>query len=74
MEQGVHVDPPCDLAARSPWGQLADEEEGLLMRHCLNVYLLYALVGSATSHVDVVGVLRAQSETRQHTLEAPCFL
>ena len=43
------------------------------MRHCLGVYLLYALVGSATSHVDAVGVLRAQSETRQLAPEAPCF-
>ena len=93
MEQGAHVDPPCDLvahsslnqhevpssiwphfAARSSWGQLVDEEEGFLMRHCLGVYLYYALAGSATSHADVVGILQARSETRQLALEAHCFL
>ena len=43
------------------------------MRHCLGVYLLYILVGSVTSHADVVVILRAQSETRQFSPEAPCF-
>ena len=45
------------LAARSSYGQLADEEVGLLMHHWFDIYLLYALVGSVTSHVDVVAVL-----------------
>ena len=52
------------LAALSPKGQLPDEEESLLVRHYLGLYLLYALVGIATSHADVVGILRAQFETR----------
>ena len=52
-------------ATRSPYGQLADQEVGLLMRHWFDVYLLYALEGSITSHTYVVVVLRAQSETHQ---------
>ena len=61
------------LAAHSLWGQLTDKEVGLLVCHCLDVYLLYALVGSVTSHVDEVVVLRARFETRQLALKAPCF-
>ena len=38
------------LAARSPWGQLTDEDVGLLVLHCLRIYLLYALVWGVTSH------------------------
>ena len=45
------------LAACSPCGQLADEEVGLLVHHWFDVYLLYALVGSVTSHADAVTVL-----------------
>ena len=50
-----------------------DKEVGLLVCHYLDVYLLCALVGSVTSRADVVVVLRAQSETHQLALEAPCF-
>ena len=45
------------LTAHSLHGQLADEEVGLLMHHWFGVYLLYALVCSVTSHVDVVADL-----------------
>ena len=61
------------LTAHSPNGQLVDKEVGLLTRHWFDVYLFYALVGSLTSHVDVVAILRAQSETCQLASEAPCF-
>ena len=52
------------LATRSPYDYLVDEEVGLLVHHWFGVYLLYALVGSVTSHMDVAAILRVQSETR----------
>ena len=61
------------LAARFPWAQLTDEEEGLLVHHCLGVYLPYVLVGRVTSHADAVSILRAQFEIRQLALATPCF-
>ena len=50
-----------------------NEEVGLLVHHWFGVYLLYALVGSLTSHADVVVVPRAQFETRQLAPKVPCF-
>ena len=61
------------LTAHSSCGQLTDEEVGLFVHHCLSVHPLYALLGSVTSYVDVVGVLRAQFRTRQLAHESPCF-
>ena len=60
------------LDARSPDGQLADEEVGLLVHCCLFAHLLCALVGSATSSAGAVGDLRARSETHQLTPGSPC--
>ena len=61
------------LAARFLYGQHAQGEVGPHVRHWFGIWLLYTLVESATSPVDVVAILQAGFLTRQLVLAALCF-